>query len=169
MALFQFVGTGTAVADFTVDDAVISAPLVRGEARMYSEFPYPTLENWRRRALVASATIPVLSTRVRTALLFAHEADLKTMFLELTEVDPEALAGRYNFKKKANLADKELELPLTQIDAALKELAEQKIPEQYRELMEKRLRSENFNHRVAGLCAAVYFTALLLEEAEAIS
>lgn len=166
MATIPFIGVGTGLGKFTVDDVVISSPIVKGEGRLYTSFPYPTLELWRRHALSAAATINELPTQCRTALLFAHEADMKTVFYELTQIDPAILAGHYNFKKKANLADKELVRPLALKADAFKELKQLGLPEQHIELIQKRVDSESFAHRVAGVCAAVYLTALLLEEAK---
>lgn len=167
MATLTFIGTGTNLGKFTVDDVVISSPMVAGEKRLYSPFPYPTLEIWRRHALVASASIFELPTQCRTTVLFAHEADLGTMFFELTKVDPAILEGHYNFKKKAILADKELAAILTVKEEALKELKQQGVPNQHTDLIQSRVDSNVFAHRVAGICAAVYLTALLLEDAEA--
>ena len=167
MATIVFPGVGEALGKFTVDDVVISTPLLKGEKRMYSTFPYPTLEMWRRNILAATSSLFELPTQCRTAVLFAHEADLKTVFVELTEIDPALLAGNYNFKKKAVLADKELAKAREQTLLAVKELNQQDIPEQYVTLMQQRIESPAFGHRVAGMCAAVYMTALLLEEAEA--
>lgn len=168
MAIFPFVGTGTDVADFTVDDVIISSPLVKGEKRMYSPFPYPVLDTWRRHALNSVATLQVLSTQCRITLLFALEADMHIVFYEVTDIDPKLLAGRYNYKKKASLVDQELTTPYTLSRLAMAELRQQQIPEQYVELIQQRVESDTLNHRIAGLCAAVYLTALILEEAEAI-
>lgn len=52
---------------------------------------------------------------------------------------------------------------------ALRELATLQVPDGHIELIKKRLESQTFNHRVAGFCAAVYLTSLLLEEDEAIT
>jgi len=167
VATIIFPGVGEALGKFTVDSVLISTPLILGEKRMYSGFPYPTLEMWRRNVLSATASIFELPTQCRTAVLFAHETDMKTVFFELTETDPKLLAGTYNFKQKAVIADKALETARESKLLALKELNEQQIPEQYVSLMQQRVESAAFAHRVAGMCAAVYMTALLLEEAEA--
>ena len=50
---------------------------------------------------------------------------------------------------------------------AIKELNQQRVPEQYSTLIQQRIESAAFSHRVAGMCAAVYLTALLLEDDEA--
>lgn len=167
MATIIFPGVGEALGKFTVDDVVISTPLIRGETRMYAEFPYPTLEIWRRSVLAATSSLFELPTQCRTAVLFAHEADMKTVFFEITKTDPALLAGNYNFKKKAVLADKELTTAREQTLLAIKELNQQNIPEQYVTLMQQRVESAAFAHRVAGMCAAVYLTALILEDDEA--
>jgi hypothetical protein len=167
MATLTFLGTGTGLGKFTVDDIIISSPLIKGERRLYSPFPYPTLEIWRRHALVASASIFELPTQCRTTVLFAHEADMGTMFYELTQTDPAILEGHYNYKKKAILAEQELSIPLSMKAKAFAELKQQNVPDQHVALIQQRVDSESFAHRVTGVCAAVYLTALLLEEAEA--
>jgi hypothetical protein len=169
MAFATFVGTGTVTGEFTVDGSVVSAPMLPGEYRLQTAFPYPTLDRWRRDALVATSSIEAWDTRGRTTLLFAHEADLASMFLALTGVPAEKLAGFYNFKRKALLADKDLATPIKLKELAIRELTAQRIPGSHVALIRQRIESETFNHRVAGICAAVYLTALLLEEAEAIT
>jgi hypothetical protein len=169
MATIIFPGVGTSLGKFTVDGVVIATPLLPGEKRMYSPFPYSTLEMWRRTALSATSTLFELPTQCRTTLLFAHEVDMQTVFLELTRVDPKFLAGKYDFKKKAVLADSEMSTARESKALAFKELAQQRVPEQYVELIQQRVESSAFNHRVTGMCAAVYMTAILLEEAEAIA
>lgn len=169
MAFATFVGTGTITGEFTVDDIVVTSPMLPGEYRLQSPFPYPTLERWRRDALVATASIDAWDTRGRTTMLFAHESDMGAVFFDLTGVAPATLAGNYNFKRKAILADKDLALALQLKDAAMRELASQRIPESHLALIQQRLDSATFNHRVTGICAAVFMTALLLEEAEAIT
>jgi hypothetical protein len=168
MATIVFPGTGALYGEFTVNDVVVSVPLLQGEHRLYTAFPYPTLERWRQNVLAATATLFELPTQCRTAVLFAHEADMGTVFFELTQEDPDTLLGYYNFKKKADLADRELTTPHTLKTQALQELYQQRIPEQYITLIQQRLDSAAFGPRVTGMCAAVYLTALLLEEAEAI-
>jgi len=167
MATIIFPGVGEALGKFTVEDIVISTPLLPGEKRMYEPFPYPTLEMWRRNVLSATSSLFELPTQCRTSVLFAHEADMKTVFFEITKIDPALLAGNYNFKKKAVLADKELTNARGQTTLAIKELNQQRIPEQYVTLMQQRVESAAFSHRVAGMCAAVYMTALILEDDEA--
>lgn len=169
MAFFTFVGTGTITGEFTIDDIIVTAPLVRGEYRLQKAFPYPALETWRRYVLTATASIPAWDTRGRTTVLFAHEADLGAMFLGLTKIDPELLSGHYNYKRKALLVDKDIALVMPRKTEALRELEQQRLPKNHIELIKQRLDSETFNHRVAGMCGAVYFTALLLEDAEAIA
>jgi len=169
MATVQFVGTGTILGRFTIDDALVSSPRIKGEARLYTPFPYPTLEVWRRGALSATASITEVDTQVRTTVLYAHSADMGSVFFEVTNVNPAILAGHYNFQRSAVLADKDLAVPRTMARSALAELKQLLVPDQYLMLIQQRLESETFNHRVAGLCAAVYFAGVLLEEAEAIT
>jgi hypothetical protein len=169
MAFATFVGTGTITGEFTIDDLVVSAPMLPGEYRLQTEFPYPTLERWRRDALVATASIDAWDTRGRTTLLFAHEADMASVFLDLTGVLATKLAGHYNFKRTAILADKTLTTARALKDLAMRELTAQRVPDSHVAFIRQRVESEAFNHRVAGMCAAVYLTALLLEEAEAIT
>lgn len=167
MTTIIFPGVGVALGKFTVDNVVIAVPLLPGEQRMYTPFPYPTLENWRRQALSATSTLFEVQTQCRTTLLFAHEADLKTVFFELTQMDPALLAGHYNFKQKAVLADQQLAVARESTHQAMVELIQQRVPEQYMTLISQRVESVSFATRVAGVCAAVYLTALLLEDAEA--
>lgn len=167
MAFATFLGTGTITGEFTIDDVIVTRELITGEYRLQKPFPYPTLERWRQHALTATASIEAWDTRGRTTVLFAHEADMGSVFLGLTREDPALLAGHYNFKKKANLADRELSVIYGLTALALSELKKQRVPDSHVALIEQRLSSATFNHRVAGVCAAVYLTALLLEEAEA--
>jgi hypothetical protein len=169
MAFATFLGTGIITGEFTVNDIVVTSMMLPGEYRLQKAFPYPTLENWRGAALTACASIDAWDTRGRVAMLFAHESDMGSMFFELTGVPPELLAGDYNFRRKASLADKDLAIALKFKELALQELAAQKIPDSHIALIRSRLESATFNHRVTGICAAVFITALLLEEAEAIT
>jgi hypothetical protein len=169
MAFATFVGTGIITGEFTIDGVIVSLPVIPGEYRLQKPFPYPTLDLWRREALVATSSIEAWDTRGRTTVLFAHESDMGSVFFDLTKTSPEELAGIYNFKRKANLADKDLAVVLKQKELALGELVQQAVPAGHIDLIRKRLESATFNHRVTGICAAVYLTALLLEEVEALS
>src|SRR4051812_17401265 len=131
MAFATFLGSGTITGEFTIDDIVVAAPLIPGEYRLQTAFPYPTLERWRREALTATSTIEAWDTRGRTTTLFAHETDMGSVFFSLTGVAPAALEGRYNFKRKAILADKDLATALKLKDMALRELVSQRIPESH--------------------------------------
>jgi len=169
MATFPFVGTGTIIGEFTIDDVIVKAYLVAGEYRLRGAFPYLTLDLWRRQALSATASIPELETQGRTTVLYAHEADLDALLLSVTKLDPEALVGHYNFRKKAAAVDQELSTTYRLQELALAELAQQGIGESHIQLLRARINSATSMHRVAGVCAAVYLTALLLEQAEAIT
>lgn len=170
MALFQFYGSGDPIVAFNIDNVLVNKPIIQGEVRMQTPFPYPTLEMWRRAALQYSAA-PIttgsndLATRIRTAVLFAHEADLGSIFFDLTKVTATDLAGWYVDKLTAKAVDKSFGVAATQKELAMRELATLGVPSQYQLLLRSRLESASFNHRVAGLCAAVYLTALLLDEA----
>lgn len=169
MATIPFFGTGTIYGRFTIDDVIVSSPRIPGETRMFTPFPYPTLEVWRRGALSATASIQEIDTQVRATVLYAHSADMGSVFYELTNVPPTILAGHYNFQQSAPLADKALIVQRTMSRAALSELKELLVPDQYLMLIQQRIDSDTFNHRVAGVCAAVYLAGLLLEQREAIT
>lgn len=169
MATAQFFGTGTSSGDFTIDGVIFTKPLIVGELRLRTAFPYPNLERWRQHALSTTSTQARLDGQARTTILFAFEAGMGALFFDLTNVPPETLAGHYNFKRKALLVDKDLTLVMPLKEGALRELKQQRIPDMHIEMIRQRLESATFNHRVTGICAAVYITALLLEEAEAIS
>lgn len=170
MATFQFYGSGDPIVAFNIDNVLVNKPVIQGEVRLQTPFPYPTLELWRRSAIQYSAA-PIttgsndLATRIRTAVLFAHEADLGSIFFDLTKITASALTGWYVDKLTAQAVDKSFAAAMTQKEMAMKELASIGVPSQYQMLIRSRLESASFNHRVAGLCAAVYLTALLLSEA----
>jgi hypothetical protein len=170
MALFQFYGSGDPIVAFNIDNTLVNKPIIPGEVRLQKPFPYPTLELWRRSAIqYSAATITTgsndLATRIRTAVLFAHEADLGSIFFDLTKVTATELAGWYVDKLTAQAVDKSFAAAMTQKELAMRELASLGVPVQYQALLRSRLESAAFNHRVAGLCGAVYLTALLLSEA----
>jgi len=171
MANFQFYGIGDPIVAFNIDNTLVNKPILPGEVRLQKAFPYPTLEMWRRSALQYTAA-PIttgtddLATRIRTAVLFAHEADMGSIFFDLTEVPPSLLAGWYVDKLTAKAVDKNFVAAMTQKELAMRELASMGVPAQHQALIRARLESASFNHRVAGLCAAVYLTALLLDEAD---
>jgi len=152
---------------FSIDGLIKTEALLPGEARLYAAFAYPTLEDWRRRALTAAATVTDIATQSRAAIVFAYGADMSVVFRELTGVIVTQLKGHYDFKSRANEADKKLLVAYQALPDALRELKQQGMPDQYLELILRRVTSETFNHRVAGVCAAVYFTGLLLSDAEA--
>ena len=169
MASFPFTGSGEPTEVFRINGALISKPLLPGELRLREAFPYPTLEMWRRTALSYTAATPTtgtsdLATRGRTTLLFAHEADLSSIFFDLMGTSAVFIEGYYNDKLRAQEVAKTFETALVSQRTALLELAQQKTPSQYLELLEVRLSSATFNHRVAGLCAAVYLSSNLLNE-----
>src|SRR3954464_237515 len=123
MAFATFLGTGTITGEFTVDDIVVTSPMLPGEYRLQTAFPYPTLERWRQQTLTATSSISAWDTRGRTTMLFAHESDMGSVFFDLTGVAPATLAGHYNFKRKAILADKDLATALRLKELAMRELA----------------------------------------------
>lgn len=167
MATATFVGTGTIYGKFTIDGAVTSRSLIKGEFRLQTPLPPPALDGWRRQALSFTSTIPAWDTRGRTVVLFAHEADLGSVFFDLTGVAPSVLAGFYQFKQKSNLADTLLTPAYADANRAMAELQALGVPGGHRALLTQRLESSTFNHRVAALCATVYLASILLEEAEA--
>ena len=169
MAIYPFLGTGTAYGRSTVYGSVSAYAPVKGEDRLSRPFPYPTLEQWRRYALTAASTSTALTTQRRMAVLFAHEEEMQCVFNELTRTDPALLSGYYNDKQTAILADKALAIPYTLKTAAYLELKHQNIPDTYLHFIQQRVEGSSFAQRVAGVCAAVYLTAILLEELEAIS
>ena len=171
MATIPFLGIGDPIEAFNVDNILVNRDMLPGEVRLRTAFPYPTLEMWRRSGLQFTAAVPTtgssdIATRGRTLLLFAHEADLKAIFFDLTGADDASIAGWYVDKRKALAVDKALETAMTQLPQALRELKHQQIPDGHIELIRARLVSSSFAHRVAGLCAAVYLTALLLSDAQ---
>jgi hypothetical protein len=169
MATFPFLGSGSITEAFNIDYALISRPLLLGETRLRSPFPYPELDAWRRAALTYTAATPTtgssdIATRGRTTLLFAHEADLSSIFFDVTPNTEELIAGYYVDKRKAQDVDVSLTSAYQQTARALAELRGQGVPVQYADLLQLRLESAAFNHRVAGLCAAVYLTGIILAE-----
>ena len=111
-------------------------------------------------------SISVVPLKETTPGMAEHEADLKAIFFDLTGADDASIAGWYVDKRKALAVDKALETAMTQLPQALRELKHQQIPDGHIELIRARLVSSSFAHRVAGLCAAVYLTALLLSDAQ---
>lgn len=171
MANFQFLGSGDPIEAFNIDNVLVNKPLLYAEVRLRKDFPYPTLEAWRRSALQFTASptptgTSAIGTQARTTLLYAHEADLGPIFYELVGTSAEALAGYYVDKRKALEADRLLSTVLNLREAALEELLQIKVPLQHVTLLRSRLESTSFNHRVPGLCAAVYLTAIILYQAE---
>lgn len=169
MATIPFTGTGDVTEVFNIDYELISRPLMTGELRLRTPFPYPALESWRRTALNYTAATPTTgssdtATRGRTTLLFAHEADLSSIFFDVTTNTEALIAGYYVDKLKALTVDDSFRGAYQQIPLVLAELKTQLVPEQYIDLLKQRLEGPAFNHRVAGFCAAVYLTSVLLEE-----
>lgn len=169
MATATFLGTGTADGDFTIDGLIYQKPFIVGEPRLQTAFPYPNLEQWRRHALSATSTVARLDGQGRTTVLFAHESGMGSVFFDLTGVQPSVLAGHYNFKRKAILVDRDLAIVFSLKEGAFAELKQQRVPDSHIDMIRKRVESLTFNHRVAGICAAVYMTALLLTQVEATS
>lgn len=169
MASATFLGTGTAFGDFTIDGIIFAKPLIVGEFRLQSIFPYPNLERWRQHALAATSTVSRLDAQGRTTVLFAHENGMGSVFFDLTDVDPEELAGHYNFKRKALDVDKLLALVMPLKEGAIRELKQQRVPDTHIALIRQRLENDAFRPRVTGICAAIYMTALLLTQVEAVS
>lgn len=170
MATIPFLGVGEPIEAFNIDNVLVNKEMLPGEVRLRTAFPYPTLEMWRRQGMQFTAVSPTtgssdIATRGRTLVLFAHDADLKSIFFDLTGADDVSIAGWYVDKLKAQAVDKILETAMTQRAQALRELKQLLVPDQHIELIRSRLEGPSFNHRVAGLCAAVYLTALLLSEA----
>jgi len=163
-----FLGSGAPTGTFNIDHFLLEKTLLQGEARMWAAFPFPALETWRRTALEFTAATPTtggsdIATRARTTLLYAHEADLGAIFRSLTGSKTTDLQGYYVDKRKAKDVDASLTATYGLLKSALVELQQQKVPDQDVNLILSRLTSTVFNHRVAGLCAAVYLTALIQE------
>lgn len=172
MANFQFLGSGDPIEAFNIDNVLVNKPLLYAEVRLRKEFTYPTLESWRRYALQFTATpnptgTSAIGTQARTTLLYAHDADLGPIFYELVGTSPEVLTGYYVDKRKILDVDRLLSTALQAKEMALKELQQLQVPIQHIALLRSRLESVSFNHRVPGLCAAVYLTAIILYQAEA--
>jgi hypothetical protein len=170
MATVQFTGTGIPTEAFNIDHSLISKELLYGEIRLRTGFPYPTLDAWRSAGMQATAATPTtgssdLGTRGRTLIIFAHEVDMSAIFYELAAPNTALLAGYYVDKVNAKIAEESLSTVLTSKSAAMRELRTQGVPEQYVDLIRSRLESPAFNHRVAGLCAAVYLTSIILTDA----
>lgn len=169
MATIPFTGSGAGSGAFTIDDDLLTRDPVAGELRLQKPFPYPELERWRRETLTATAQIEALETRCRTVVLYAHEADMGSMFFDLTGVTKEDLEGYYNHREKAIVADRKLSVAIQTKELVVLELMAQKVPVSHINLIKTRIDSSSFAHRVPGMCAAVYLTALLLEELEALA
>lgn len=171
MATFQFLGSGDPIEAFNINNILVNKPLLYAEVRLRKDFPYPTLEAWRRSALQFTATptptgTSAIGTQARTTLLYAHEADLGPIFYELVGTSPTDLEGYYVDKRKAVEVDR-LTSTVRQLQAAaIREMVQLKVPEQVITLLTDRLTSPSFNHRVPGMCAAVYLAAILLYQAE---
>jgi hypothetical protein len=171
MANFQFLGSGDPIEAFNIDGTLLNKALQPGEMRLRKAFPYPALEMWRRSTLQFTASptptgTSAIGTQGRTVVLYAHEADFAPVFYELVGTSADALAGYYVDKRKAIEADRLLSTALQAKEPALAELAMQGIPKQHCDLIRSRLESPSFNHRVPGMCAAVYLTSIILEQAE---
>lgn len=168
MASVTFLGTGDPVEAFNIDDTLVLRPLLPGEVRLYTPFPFFTLEKWRQTALQYTAAPTVtgnsdLGTRARTTLLFAHDADLGSIFFNLVGTNRDLLAGYYVDKMKPQVVDRLIGPQMMYQQQAMQELAAQRVPAQYIELIANRLSGPAFNHRVAGFCASVYLASILLD------
>lgn len=170
MTTVPFTGIGDPIEAFNIDNVLVNKEILPGETRLRTSFPYPTLEMWRRTALQSTATSPTtgssdIATRGRTTVIFAHGADMGSVFTYLAGTTPEMVAGYYVDQVRAITADASMQTALTQTAQALVELAQLHVPEQYIAFIKDRCGGVSFNHRVAGLCAAVYLTSILLSEA----
>jgi len=169
MTTTTFIGVGDLTGNFTIDDFVVARLFVPGEVRIQTPFPYPALERWRRHALEATSISIEPPTQGRTTVLFAHENGMGSVFFGLTDADPSILAGNYNHKQQGVLVDAALTGAYASALQVFAELKQQQVPPQYIQFIQQRLESATFSHRVTGLCAAVYLTALLLEQTEAVT
>ena len=170
MATSTFFGSDDNTEAFNINNALVLKRLLRAERRLRESFPSETLESWRRAALQQCSVTPTtgrndLATRARVVIVYANEADLGTVFRSLGVLTPEDVAGYYVDKRTARETDAALSplYPLT--PKAMVELGKLGVPGQHRSLLLTRLESAAYPHRIAGVCAAVYLTSLILSDA----
>jgi hypothetical protein len=169
MAISPFNSALDPVEAFNIDNALINKQILPGELRLRDAFPQPTLDSWRRNAL-RSTTMDVttgatdIGTRGRIVLVTAHDADLGNLFFDLIGTNRSMLTGYYVDRRKAQDAELFLGAVYPKKDLAFDELFSLRVPLAYIDLLRVRLEGPSFTHRVAGLCATVYLTSILLSE-----
>lgn len=170
MATSTFFGSDDNTEAFNINNRLVLKRLLRAERRLREPFPSTALETWRRAALQQCSVTPTtgrndLATRGRVVILYAHDADLGSMFRSLETTVPPDVAGYYVDKRTAREADGALSASYPLTPQVMGELRKLNVPGQYLSLMLTRLESSAYTHRVAGVCAAVYLASLLLAEA----
>lgn len=160
-ATVPFLGGGSLVEDICHDGGPVE--ILPAELRMRRPFPYPALETLRQRCLQGSSASAAIGAQARAVLIFATHGDFKPLFLQLTELTPEILSGKHCDRRKAVLVDKDLYPFRALLSKAVAELGSLGVPSTYQDLIQTRLASSSFNHRVSAQCAMVLLTALLLD------
>jgi len=161
-AVADFIGYGALVNK--VYGTVLSR--LPAELRLCRPFPYPALEECRQRTLQSVNTSPDITIQARTVLGFAYSTELKSVFVQLLDA-AESSIGTVSGKVRATAIDRELRVLTMRYPQVFRELQDLRIPEAYKDLLEARLMSTSFNHRISAMCAMLILVAALLLDDEA--
>lgn len=133
------------------------------ELRMRDPFPYPALEEFRRRALATCTVQSDLEVQARTVSALALSGDQRGVFVNL--LGPSSALLKVTDIDRRRLLDVERDLRL--LDAvraqALRELSLLGAPQAYLDVFADRLSHPNYTVRVVAICGVVLFAALLLQ------
>lgn len=169
MATFTYTSAGYEYALFNISNQLVSRPLLHGEKRLRTPFPMEALEYWRASTLSAVMNKPLLAvdvpaSRARMVVLAAHEADLGSIFFELNKASYTDLKGYYVDRRKLVDVDAALRNILGRTEEVFGELARMGVPSQYASILQQRIGSPTYNHRVSGICGTIYLASIILAE-----
>lgn len=169
MATFTYTSAGYEYALFNISNQLVSRPLLHGEKRLKTTFPTEALEAWRTVVLSAVLNKPLLAidvpaSRARMVVLSAHDADLGSLFFELNKASYTDLKGYYVDRRKLVDVDAATRNSLGRAEDVFQELQVLGVPAQYVQLLRQRVDSSTYNHRVSGMCGAIYLASIILTE-----
>jgi hypothetical protein len=157
-----FLGGGVPSGSFAYGDGFATAQLTPAEMRMRDPFPYPALEELRRRCLQAVVDSNVIEEQCRAVATFAHQTELHAVFNGLLE--NAGLERQLTTRRKMVAIDRDLAITQSLEPAFMSELAQLHVPSAYLELLSRQLSSTSFRYRVACRCAVTLLAAILLAE-----
>jgi hypothetical protein len=131
-------------------------------ARLLQSFPFPNLEEWRRRTLEYVSNSSDSIAKVQTLCAIAVSTDLKAIFINILGESLGVLTQLPVDKRRSSDICADLRILKRSERLVLEELKQLGVPTQYLELLSVRYTANTFNDKLSSICSTVLLAALLL-------